>query len=95
MVNSLGVILDSTLSWIPKSNRSLKKLIELSMVLESSDPVILSLSHKCLIESLVVPYLDYCCLVYSDTSKKLTREATTLDSTIWMKLGGKSDFVQI
>ena len=63
-VTSLGVILDSTLTWIPQ--------VQLYCFLSSYRP------HYTL---LVVPHLDYCCLVYSYTSKKLSEQLQRLSNS--------------
>ena len=42
-MTSLGVILNSTLSWVPQVQQSPRKFIEIFMVLKSSDPALLSL----------------------------------------------------
>ena len=65
-VVSLGVILDSTLSWRPQIQEITKKVNRVLYGLRLIRPCTSQILRKRLIESLVVPHLDYCNVVYSD-----------------------------
>ena len=66
-----------------QKDRSLKKLIELAMLKVIIPCTSLSLRIR-LIESLVILHLDYCCLIYSDTSEKLSEPSQRrLSTCIW------------
>ena len=77
-VTSLGVILDSTLSWVSQVQHVTKKVNRALYGLKVIRPWTSLSLRKRLIESLVVPYLNYCCLVYSDTTKNLSGQLQRL-----------------
>ena len=76
---SLSVILDNALSWEAQVNRVTKKVNKALYGLRFIKPCATQLLRKHLVESTVIPHLDYCSLVYHDTSftirKRLQRLA--------------------
>ena len=70
-VVSLGVTLDSTLSWEPQVNQVTKKVNKSLFGLRFIQPCTTLALRKRLVESLVLPHLDYCTVVYHDASSLL------------------------
>ena len=65
-VVNLGVTLDSTLTWRPQVNDVTKKVNRALYGLKLIRPCTSQALRKRLVESLVIPHLDYCNAVYSD-----------------------------
>lgn len=80
-VTSLGVVLDSTLSWQPQVNQVTKKVNRVLYGLRIIRPCTSHTLRKRLIESLVVPHLDYCNVVYSDLSSQLSAQLQRLSNS--------------
>ena len=72
-VVSLGVMLDSTLSWEAQVNRVTKKVNKVLYVLRFIKPCTTQSLRKRLMESLVIPHLDYCSVDYRDASFTLRK----------------------
>ena len=77
-VTSLGIILDSTLSLKPHVLQVTKKVNRVLYCLKTIRPCTSQPLHKRLVESLVVPHLDYCNVIYSDISKELVTQLQRL-----------------
>ena len=70
-VVSLGVTLDSKLTWGPHVNQIAKKVNKALYSLRFIRPCTTETLRRRLIETLVQPYLDYCSVVYLDATKEL------------------------
>ena len=70
-VKSLGVMLDSTLSWEPQVNQITMKVNRALFGLRLIKPCTTQTLRKRLVESLIVPHLDYCSVVYLNASMSL------------------------
>ena len=77
-VLSLGVLLDSTLSWKPQIQLINKKVNRTLYGLKVIRPCTSESLRIRLVESLVIPHLDYCSVVYSDISCWLSRKLQRL-----------------
>ena len=77
-VTSLGVILDSTLSWKPRVLQVTKKFNRVLYCLKTIRPCTSQPLRKRLIEALAIPHLDYCNVIYSDISKELVAQLQRL-----------------
>ena len=79
-ITSLGVILDSTLSWDAQVNRVTKKVNKALYGLRFIKPCTTQTLRKRLVESLVMPHLDYCSVVYHDASLTLRKRLQRLSN---------------
>ena len=70
-VTCLGVIIDNTLSWRPQIQQITKKVNRALFGFRIIRPCTSQSLRKRLVESLLMPLLDYCSVVYSDISKQL------------------------
>ena len=70
-VTSLGVVLDSTLSWGPQVNHVTKKVNRALFGLKFIRSCTTLTLRKRLVESFVIPHLDYCSVAYLDASSTL------------------------
>ena len=68
---SLGVVLDSTLNWEPQVNHITKKVNRALFGLKFITSCTTQGLRKRLVESLVVPHLDYCSVASLDASTSL------------------------
>ena len=64
---SLGVVLDNTLSWEAQVNRVTKKVNKALYCLKFIKPCTTQTLRKRLVQSLVMPHLYYCSVVYHDS----------------------------
>ena len=80
-VKSLGVILDSTLSWQPQIKNITKKVNKALYGLRIIKPCTFQALRKRLVETLVVPHLDYCIIVYSDINNQLIDQLQRLSNS--------------
>ena len=67
-VKSLGVVFDNILSWKPQEDQITNKINRVLLGLRFINPRITQTLRKRLVESLIVPYLDYCSVVYINVS---------------------------
>ena len=70
-VLSFGVVLDSTLSWGPHIDCNMKKVDRAFFGPKLIRPCTTLTLRKRLVETLVMPYLDYCAVTYLDVSLEL------------------------
>ena len=70
-VTSLGVVLDSTLSWGPQVNHITNKVDRALFGVKFIRSCTTLTLRKRLVESLVIPHLDYCSVAYLDASSSL------------------------
>ena len=68
---SLGIVLDSSLTWKPPINHVIKKVNRAIFSLWFIKSCKTQALRKRLIEALVDPHLDHCIVVYLDTSQEL------------------------
>ena len=68
---SLGIQLDNTLSWRPQVLQVTKKVNRVLYFLKTIRPCTSISLRRRLVESLVVPHLDYCKVLYSDVCNEL------------------------
>ena len=80
-VKSLGVILDRTLSWQYQIKNITKKVNRALYGLRIIKPCTSQALRKRLVETLVVPHLDYCNVVYSDINNQLTDQLQRLSNS--------------
>lgn len=80
-VVSLGVTLDNTLSWESQVNQVTKKVNKSLFGLRFIQPCTTQALRKRLVESLVLPHLDYCTVVYHDASLSLRTRLQRLANT--------------
>ena len=77
-VLSLGVILDSTLSWKQQVHHVSKKVNRALFGLRFIKSCTSQSLRRRLVESLVIPHLDYCTVVYADASFSLRAQLQRL-----------------
>ena len=70
-VVSVGITLDSKLTWRPHINQIAKKVNKALYSLRFIRPRTTETLRRRLIETLVQPHLDYCSVVYLDATKEL------------------------
>lgn len=80
-VTCLGVIIDNTLSWRSQIQQVTKKVNRVLYGLRIIRPCTSQSLRKRLVETLVMPILDYCSVVYSDISKQLVDQLQRLSNT--------------
>ena len=83
-VKSLGVVLDNTLSWKPQVDQITKKVNRALFGLRSIKPCTTRTLTKRVVESLnslIVPNLDYCSVLYLNASMALRASLQRLSNT--------------
>lgn len=70
-VKSLGILLDSTLSWRPQVDQVTSKVNRALFGLRFIKPCTTQTLRRRLVESLIVPHLDYCSVVYLNATMAL------------------------
>ena len=80
-VTCLGVILDNTLSWHSQIQQVTKKMNRVLYGLRIIRPCTSQPLRKRLVESLVMPQLDYCSVIYTDISKQLGDQLQRLSNS--------------
>ena len=80
-VVNLGVVLDNTLSWRLQVNEITKKVNRALYGLKIIRPCTSQSLRKHLVESLVLPHLDYCNVVYADISNGLIAQLQRLSNS--------------
>ena len=80
-VISLGVVLDNTLSWKKQVNHVSLKVNRVLYSLRFIRSCTSQLLKRRSVESLVLPHLDYCTVVYADISFKLRTQLQRLSNT--------------
>ena len=80
-VTSLGVILDSTLSWKRHIQYVSEKVNRVLFGLKFIKSCTSQSLRKSLVESLILPHLDYCTEVYADANLQLRMKLQRLDNT--------------
>ena len=79
-ITSLGIELDSTLSWRPQIKEVTKKVNRVIYGLRMITPCTSQSLRQRLVESLVTPLLDYCSVGYSDISCQLSEQLQRLSN---------------
>ena len=77
-VRNLGVIMDSSLSWVPQVNRIARKIRSVLYRLRRMSPFTDIPLRKTLVSTLIFPIFDYCAAIYGDLSGRLDSKLQVL-----------------
>ena len=75
---NLGLFIDSTLSWNPYLSHAMKRVWFILRQLKRSHSLLLIEVRKLLIQSLIFPIFDYCCLAITDLTFEQKRKLQVL-----------------